>query len=123
MYLIIANILAFAHGIFSFTMVFGFPVVIILGKMKSIWGYAFFAMFIITPLSQVLFKGCPVTLLEQALRTKHNPKESYKGTFITKYISRHFGVNVKSEAVTIFMVVVAFGIAVYYFLEGFFGVG
>jgi len=46
-----------------------------------------------TGLSQILFRGCPLTILENALRKKYDPTTTYPGSFISFHLHNRLGIN------------------------------
>ena len=53
-----------------------------------------------TIVSQVLWLGCPLVALENALRAKYDPKEMYYGSFICHYLKKRFGISMSPALIT-----------------------
>lgn len=53
-----------------------------------------------TVISQVLWLGCPLVALENALRAKYDPSKVYSGSFICHYIKKQFGVRMSPLVIT-----------------------
>lgn len=58
----------------------------------SMFGRAHFMFILVTVISQLLFLGCPLTILEEWLRGKSNPKD-FHGSFTAYLLSRFFGIR------------------------------
>ena len=61
-----------------------------------------------TIISQVLFLGCPLVVLENSLRMKYDPQAVYKGSFICHYIEEYLGYQLSPGWITLALVVIAF---------------
>ena len=68
-----------------------------------------------TIVSQIVWLGCPLSTLEQALRRKYDPDATYTGSFVCHYLRKRFGIEVPPIVVTLQLlvfVVVAIAISV-----------
>lgn len=97
-----------ADAVFVFHMVW---IVILLGGIGVQFRYEWdrpihMAVVTITIVSQLIFLGCPLVALEQALRRKYDASNSFTGSFVVYYL-RFFGVEVSPTMVTGILAVIA----------------
>ena len=59
-----------------------------------------------TAVSQILWLGCPLVALENALRAKCDPAQTYSGSFICHYLKKRFGIKVPPIFITAQLIVV-----------------
>ena len=59
-----------------------------------------------TVLSQLIFLGCPLVVLENSLRRQYDPSTTFTGSFIAHYLQK-FGVEVSPLMVTLALAVIA----------------
>ncbi|OHA52481.1 MAG: hypothetical protein A3A30_04975 [Candidatus Terrybacteria bacterium RIFCSPLOWO2_01_FULL_48_14] len=56
----------------------------------------------ITISAQLLFRGCPLTILENMLRRSDDERfKDFKGRFIAYYLNKWFGFNLSAKIVTV----------------------
>ena len=56
--------------------------------------------------AQIIWLGCPLVALENALRAKYNPDERYYGSFVCYYLRRWLGVKVPPILITATLVII-----------------
>jgi energy-converting hydrogenase Eha subunit A len=57
-----------------------------------------------TIVSQLIFLGCPLVALENALREQYDPKVKFYGSFICHYLKEYFGFQISPEYITLALV-------------------
>lgn len=77
---------------------------------------AFLAIGFTTLASQLVWLGCPLTLLENTLRTRHDPSTAYEGAFLAHLIEKWVGVKVDPIFITA-QLLLFLGVAVYLVLK------
>ncbi|MBH41724.1 MAG: hypothetical protein CL685_03350 [Candidatus Magasanikbacteria bacterium] len=60
-----------------------------------------------TIISQIIFLGCPLVVLENTLRGKHNPKQVYSGSFVSYYLYKWLNLRIPPVCIICLMSVVA----------------
>lgn len=71
-----------------------------------------------TIIAQILFLGCPVVTLEQALRRKYNPALVYTGSFTAFLLRKIFKRQIPAYVVALLLVVVLGGNILYFLISG-----
>ncbi len=73
--------------------------------MKYKWYKRYHAVVLTsTIVSQVIFLGCPLVALENALRAQYDPKEEFSGSFVCHYLKEYFGFQIPPEYITLALV-------------------
>jgi len=107
MYLLLANIVAIIHVLVVIALFGGSIAFFTVKKYRgSIWDKLHSALVFVTMGTQIIFLGCPLTLIEQALRSRYNPSITYYGSFTTHYLLKYFGFEVEGMAVTAVMAII-----------------
>src|SRR3989344_6175972 len=86
---IIADIIAWIHGVWITLMLLSLPAVLLVPELRMY--VLIFA--ILTAGSWVVTGGCPLRSWELRIRNKHHPDGVYQGTFIKHYVNKHLGTN------------------------------
>ncbi|NTW13931.1 MAG: DUF2784 domain-containing protein [Candidatus Moranbacteria bacterium] len=60
-----------------------------------------------TIISQILWLGCPLVALENALRAKYDPRRTYTGSFVCHFLKKRFNITVSPLVIVIQLVLVA----------------
>ena len=105
-YHILADIVFWFHWAWLITLIIGSPFFIF--NRTKWYSWCYWIMGISTGLSDLIFWGCPLTLLENTFRMQYNPKTAYKGSFVCKYIKEYFDFQLPAEYVTLTLVGIVF---------------
>ncbi len=99
-YRILADFVFWFHGVWTALLLGG-----IILSMKYKWYKRYHAVVLTsTIVSQLIFLGCPLVALENALRAQYDPKTTYTGSFICHYLKEHFGFQLPPEYITLALV-------------------
>jgi len=93
-----------ANAVFFFHL--GWAALILCGSIFAIgmdwYRPIHFALMAITISAQLLFRGCPLTILESALRRSGDERfTDFKGRFIAYYLDKWFGFKLSVKVVTV----------------------
>ncbi len=99
----LANATACFHWIWLALTAISLPLVFVLNWWLIIWVF----MLITTVVSQFLWLGCPLTLLENKLRAKYDPSTTYERPFISNYLYKRFGIEISITIIVVQLTVVA----------------
>lgn len=85
-----------ANAVFYFHM---FWIVVLIGGAFLATYYPWyrpinFAVLTVTIGSQLIWMGCPLTIIEYSLRSKYDPDHRYTGSFVCYLLDRTFGIKV-----------------------------
>jgi hypothetical protein len=68
----------------------------------------------VTIASQILFLGCPIVGLENALRRKYDPSKTYTGSFVCHCLKKWFGIDLPPMVIfTVLIVLLAISIVIW----------
>ncbi len=95
-----ASVLLFVGAIVMVIILFAKPSAAIVKKIAAITVWSFFGWCGITIFAQMLLGGCPLTIIENELRTAENPLFVPMESFLVTSCHQHFGCNVGSEVIT-----------------------
>jgi hypothetical protein len=99
-YRIFANVTLWFHWVWVAILLFGFVAQSALEWYKPIH----LVVLSTTICGQILFGGCPLTILENAFRRKYDPLKTYSGGFTIHYIQKHFGVEVSPWTISVIFI-------------------
>ena len=75
--------------------------------MKYKWFRQFKLIAVMTTIvSQLLFLGCPLSALENALRVQYDPTETFTGSFVCYYLKMYFGFQLPPEYIILALVTI-----------------
>ena len=99
-YRILADFVFWFHWVWTALL----PVGLVL-SMKYEWYRRYYAVMVMSTLvSQLIFLGCPLVALENALRVQYDPKAKFGGSFICHYLKEYFGFQIAPEYITLALV-------------------
>ena len=102
-YRLLANLVAVFHTTWIVILIGGIGLQFIFKWYRPIH----LAVVTTTVVSQLIFLGCPLVALEQALRRQYDPDRSFIDSFVVHYLQKMFGIEVSLLMVTGMLAVVA----------------
>lgn len=93
----LANATLWFHCIWVAILLGGIPLQIALPWYKPVH----MVVLTTTIASQLLWLGCPLVALENALRARYDPSVTYRGSFICHYLKKWFGISVPPALISV----------------------
>ena len=101
-YRILANSVALIHWLLIVLLFTGFFI------SKKYPGYEKYHLFLTlaTIISQVVFLGCPLVVLENSLRRQYDPKATFNGSFVCYYVETYLGHKIPPQYITVILIII-----------------
>lgn len=106
-YLLSANAVSWLHVAWILVLIAGIPVL----AWNPGYGLVELCLIALTFLAQKLWRGCPLTLLEEGWREKHDPTYRRRAAFIEPLL-RRFGIRTRLHLTPVHLGVLALGVLV-----------
>lgn len=101
-YRILADLVYWFHWFWIFLMIGGAFL-----SIKYKWYRPYHAVIMVgTIASQLIFLGCPLTTLENALRAHYDPNATYMGSFICYCLQKYLGIQLAPQYIILAMVLI-----------------
>jgi len=100
-YRLLANATFWFHMLWVAILLAGLPLSAFYPWYRPIHGI----VVLTTVASQIIWLGCPLTMIECAFRAKYDPSTSFTGSFVTYYLKKWFNVTVPAKVVVIQLLV------------------
>ncbi len=101
-YNVLADVVFWFHWIWIGALWAG---IVLSTKYKWYWKYHL-VIISSTLIAQLLFLGCPLVALENALRRRYDPSENYSGSFICHCLEKYFGIQLNPLCITLALLVI-----------------
>lgn len=92
-----ADVVAIIHFLWLMLMIAGLPIMLVWEPYK----YAAVSLMIITVVSWVVWGDCPLYIFEMRLRNKVDVGGMYRGSFMSHYLHKFFGLDIPTQTFTV----------------------